>query len=376
MTGYILIWIILFVCSFLELMKDFRTVRYMKLINNLLFLLLTLMAGLRYKVGADYINYYRFYEIAGRIKYTEIYDTSRKEVIDIGYLFLNKIFYNITAHYYYFQLIYIIIIMILLKIFIEKYYQNYRNSILFSFYSLYYHRGLFALVRQALCLIILLYCYQFYLEKKERIKSISCIMVSSLFHVSSLISLSIFFINIIKKIIVPIFFISIFLGRILKPVILECSKIIGNNYVFIRRLEHYLISKSGEELFLSLGFIQKNLFFIIFYCFLAKKNNTTKLVYVYLMGVIFYNLLYFDLNLAERFSQNLLIVEIVLFPIFISLIKKLNNKKIIFLLFSFYFCSKFLKEINLYLPDYNGKIYIPYRIFLLESKIDGEIYRR
>ena len=181
---------------FLYFIADFFPKRtnlfYKKTIIFLLMFLFWWVAGLSYKTGVDNYNYELVY-YTGDMKF---------EYFELGYKLVNKIFNNyLNFDFYIFKgIVYIVTIFLFykgLKFFLP-------NNKIGLFFILLYSYGVFyffyiGFIRQTISISIFTFSLQ-YIYQKKKVKYIILVIISCMFHISSIFLYLIYFLYNNKRI--------------------------------------------------------------------------------------------------------------------------------------------------------------------------------
>lgn len=162
--------------------------KYNKNIIKLIFIILILFSGFRYKIGADFTSYLKIFELAKN-------NPTHYEVIRLekGYYFLQKFIISINGTQQLIFLIMSILSNFFIYIFIKRNSKNILLSIfIFFMIGAYYSFG-FNGIRQYLAISIFLYSFKF-IENKNFKKYLLMIFIGSLFHKTILFCLPLYFI--------------------------------------------------------------------------------------------------------------------------------------------------------------------------------------
>jgi hypothetical protein len=150
-----------------------------------LLIILTLFVGLRYKTGADWSGYIKIFNDSP-LPY-------KRHGYELGYVFLNKLIYYTFGNYYVLQFIATAFICIAVYFLIK----NYSPFPLFSlclFVIFFFNNILMAQVRQSLALAIIILSTKHILNRKFLL-FVCYIVIASLFHVSAVCALPLYFLN-------------------------------------------------------------------------------------------------------------------------------------------------------------------------------------
>lgn len=150
---------------------------------------MTLIIGLRYQVGADYIPYERMYNYLGG----GVYVGYKYDTVEIGYSILNQILWKIGVPYWGLNLlIAFLTILFMLKAIKEWSVDFFLSVYLYISFFFFYHA--MNQTRQGLAIAIGLYAVAL-LSKGNVKKFLFWIIFGSLFHITLLIFLPLFFLR-------------------------------------------------------------------------------------------------------------------------------------------------------------------------------------
>lgn len=333
--------------------------------NKILFLLfgliITIIGGLRYDTGADWLSYqYNFSEFT---KYgSELFNNIKTDPLFGITTFLIS---TLTDKYsIYIFIIFVITFWIKYQT-IQKYSNNYFYSILI------YISGLFLVydingIRQGLALAFIFYSFKYILTDKFYLFSI-CVILASMIHASALIFFPMFFFrstNISKKDYVKysliLFPISLLLAVYIQEYGSNIINIISSDYS--DKINYY----SSSELYnyrisiLSPSTIKKLIIWIIILILDEsnnKLNNILKLTYF--ISIIIFLLFSFNNQISYRLSAYYASFEIILIPN-ILFNKPISKNRISFLIsiiiiiINFYILFKTVENPSGALNNYNN----------------------
>lgn len=288
---------------------------------NVIFSLLifTLISGLRYDVGVDFLFYLEGYESISDS--FDIYDNSKFE---IGYNYIQKQFYNLGLHSSF-----LFGFFALLKIFLI-YYNFKKEQFLYGCLSfIIITSGFFTMmneIRQTLVVCLLLYAIQF-ANKKDALKYFLIASLGYFIHSSALIFIPIFFIVIYDK----DFFNSISLQLIVFSLFMFFDEIgfinnflsdYSNLFNLIINKENYIdiysrLSIWEREYAKSIRYYLKVLMFILIIINSKKiksyfnSKNLIKYYNLFFIGCLFY-LLTYNNTLLQRPARYFMFFELVI----------------------------------------------------------------
>lgn len=137
---------------------------------------LILLAGLRGNLGADFINYSKWFNTTINDKYLEI-----------GYVGIMNVFAYFNLSIYHIQFLFFAGTLLLINLAIKKYTLNIKYAWLFYLIFPYFFLYSFVLMRQYLAMAIVFWGFQFLL-KNRLWQYIMAILIGSLFHYSCLLA--------------------------------------------------------------------------------------------------------------------------------------------------------------------------------------------
>lgn len=280
--------------------------------------LLSLVAGLRYFSGLDYLSYY------------SQYNGMNFQEFEWGYNLLTQIFKNLNLSFYHFEFFFSLLTLSLLGVFLYKYIP----STIATFSLLYYYSRFFWVrdlgqIRSSLASIILLYSIK-YIKERNIFKFLAIVFIASSIHKASIIFLFAYFISFIfrksvsfKKV-VCFLSISIILGIIFKyiPGILQ-SLFPNNVYLFAKE---YVQNSSGSYMTIIM-----QLSIVILGVLLTNKRTFILKDFpiylsVYLSGLLIALIFIGYLTLGYRLDTIMNTTEIIVLPTII--LRLISDKRI------------------------------------------------
>ncbi|WP_181186397.1 EpsG family protein [Orenia metallireducens] len=334
------------IAGYFDVFKNLR--KYRKLILYAIIIILTIFVASRSNTP-DYLNYKKaFTEVSTNI--SDVFIEAKKTNMEVGYIFLNIIFKNIINNFELFSF-FIAFITIFLT------FKAYEKLSIYPLISiLIYISYLFLLqpmtqIRNALALSIILNALV-YVEKKQLLKYILMVFFASLFHISSIIFLPVFFFNKIKlnkEVSYIIFFslIILLLSSNFNILILKFAKILPRENIISRKIIYYYYSQSygsGLEGFSVRVLLSMFILFltIFFEGILRKKLKYYNLILILLFGSFFFRLYSSHFSIMLRLANVFGVIEPIILPSFLLLFKNRFLKLIyIMLLDAYCFFSMF-----------------------------------
>jgi len=188
--------LILVILLYIIFFKIYKTNNSKKYFCILIFILFSLIQGLRGNtVGSDTNNYIKFFELSKNMSFIDVL-LMKQWVIEPGYGLLMKICSIMSFSPQLFLLVVAIIINGGLMYFIYKHSDNPFISVII-FMGVEFFTLSFTALRQIIAIIIILNSYNF-IKQKKIIKFILMVLLAATFHKSALIFLPVYFLRNIK----------------------------------------------------------------------------------------------------------------------------------------------------------------------------------
>jgi hypothetical protein len=137
---------------------------------------LILFAGLRGGLGADFVNYSKWYN-----------STINDRYLEIGYVGIMNVFSNLNLSIYHIQLLFFIATLLVISLVLKKYTRNLKYAWFFYLIFPYFFLYSFILMRQYLAIAIVFWSFQFLLKNNFWQYAIA-ILIGSLLHYSCLLA--------------------------------------------------------------------------------------------------------------------------------------------------------------------------------------------
>lgn len=294
-----------------------------------------LIASIRYEVGTDFFNYY-FYFFT--IRNYSIFDILFNEA-DPLYGILNKfadLFFGDAWGIFFLSSFFTLFITL-------KALEHYRKVISISFALLIYYCLFYGLtlniVRQMIAVAIVFYCY-IYIIEKQPFKYIIGLLIASLFHISSLFLL-------------PLYFLKNSTGFKYKQILFLMIILTSPIYVYLVTIFMLNLEISKFATSYSFDFSTGGIGFLIWILptlipiFIFKKRALSiepkyePLFSIYLLQIPLSYLGYFSVH-ASRMAYYSSIVEVVLIPLIIRCLPNRSNKILVAVYFVFWYIFKFI----------------------------------
>lgn len=321
MFPYIFVILILFVGAILEIAVPNK--KNIKIYYILESLLITLFVGLRFHTGADWATYETaFYKLIEQGNYPHW---------EYGYYILNIIFAKIFDNYYVLQFMVSAFVIYSASRFFWKY-SEYPLSCLFLFFLMFVPNGiLMCIVRQSIAVAIILFGTK-YILNRSFLKFIIVVYIASLFHISSIIALPLYFCTIkfsrlsliISVLIAQIFY---FIPGVIINLVRITIPILPNRLAYIAQI--YLNSSlfSGTANFgTGYYYVCSVLICIILILFINRENSLHNLFVNSLAIFTIISALSNSITILSRFEPTYLIFAILSYPLIFNIkIKRIKH---------------------------------------------------
>jgi hypothetical protein len=349
----------LLIFSFLNQWKLERKV--INLLAFFSFLIILIIGGLRFKIGADWDQYESIYKNLKDV--SELFKAPK----EMGFMITMFLIKLISTNYSFFIFIFFLVSFYLKYKVIKKYSTDIFLSLSFYFFSIFLILDVNQ-IRQGMALAIIFLSLTSILERNV-IKFLLLIFIACFFHISAIIFLPFYWLSQIKSSNMTIFLI-IAISLILSILIRE---LMGRNTIvrfllsfsglsrYNVYLESNILSKSSS--ILSIAFFQRIIIFIIFivyYNIIQANDNFKSLIKNgYLIGIIIFIIFSFNAQFAARLGYFYKWFDIFIVALIVSSQKKNSNKLILLFLF-FLFCLIGIQR----LIGNDGGDLLPYHIVL------------
>ncbi|HDR8146176.1 MULTISPECIES: EpsG family protein [Bacillus cereus group] len=353
---YYVIFILLFILFMCELIsgKKFKPLWYFYYIIFCAFLMC--FAGLRYDIGIDYVSHERIYANI-RSGFVENFSNTNQET---GYFILNKIFNSFNV-----MLLFIAIITLTIKFKIIRDNSIYIYMSLFLYYSLFFIRYDMGLVTQGIAMMFIMYSYKYIIEEKS-LKFIITILLASLFHISAIIFLPVYWLA--RKTYSMKFIIITIIISFFAAFSLVSDQILQYISLIIPRYEAYLNSDASFEISINMF---KRLVFLLIFVYTIKKYHGDNKVYniflnLYFFGAVIYYVFKPIWILSDRGSVYFSLSEIFLWGIVLHSCKGVIRKGLlvsfVIVPYTLYSLYNFINlNDDVLKATYFNKPYIPYQ---------------
>lgn len=336
---YFLLGFFLYLFCIIYILRDTKKITNIVICIVLIFL--TLMIGFRYDVGVDYLSYERIF---------------LEEWNDFGlepfYTLINYIVMKANGEFYLVMMISIFITNLFVGIYLKRLKWK-PTLILFSLF-IYTVSSLFLFtngVRQGIAISIVFYSVV-YIEQKNFKRFFICILLASLFHVSAIVMLILYFIKIkFSKI---LYLALIFIAYIFVQTEM-INKFLNIVVPYIPYYNFYLYTgflESQSTDVLALGVLVKVLI-SIYITFINKEENI--LITFYQIGILL-NILAISTFMVARVGFYFYIFDMVVIPMVLMQIKSKLIRRISFIVIFILFLALFIKML-LISPEESNLVY-------------------
>lgn len=294
-------------------------------------LVLIIITGLRNR-GWDYNLYKSIYYNTPDLFSINIFNSNWQEP---GFRLIFSLFKTLGVDY---QIcIYFIGLITLLLIYNSIIrYSRYPLLSLSIFYCLYFYRGSYGQIRQALAMGIAIYSLKYILNSKLVKFIIFNIIAVSIHSVAIVFIPAYFFVkqNFSRRTLISFLLISIAISFKSKEIY---EFLIGFDYEFLYKVKFYYSNNLYiERKFITFEMLRGIFLALIYIKYREKLTDVSKansdIISLYILGSVIYNILSFDLRIASRTARMYEIFEILLLPQLIAIENKKFNKLIIFIL--------------------------------------------
>lgn len=353
MEYYIILFILYFIIGLLEINNKVKP-EYSKIFALVsLFPLFVLTAFRDVSVGNDTIAYFHTYSILSHINsFKDMFLYSRMEP---GYIFINYIFAMAGAEYIYMQIFISGFIYYSLFRFLSRYSVNIGLSCII-FLGMRMFCGPMNVVRMWIALAILLFALDYFIQSKIY-KANILIIVAMTFHYSALIFLALNFTNskLNTRNVIIIILTSIAIAVAGKSFFDVATGSIGLYQGYLD--SKYFNYDDNIAIYLTLV-IDIALTGLYFFLFKIEKIKYSKILMIFAYLSIFsigLDIIGLTNTIMNRISGYFYISWLVLIPIAVNYIKKIDIKLLVFCLVTLGFLSQFL-VVMIYRPTWNGVV--------------------
>lgn len=356
---YTILYFVIFIPSFLftvgknEIMKAHE--RYLYIVLSVALLL---MAGLRYNVGYDFMAYENLFD---KISNTQegIWSLSQGLNVELGFVFLCKICANYS----------IFIFAVACLAIIPKLIYMYKECEFKLAVLLMYYCGLFmtydmGVMRQGLSISIAIYGLK-YIQKRNLAKFLIVIFAATLFHVSSLIFIPLYFIG-CKEFSRKVYYTTAILAIAFSfysdnSFLLSLIQNIPQGGIISDKAAYYALNYNTEES-LVISILKRCVFLVIFVEFFKRMkvqlNDRKQVIYLngYYLSIVFASLFASIPVIGGRGNAGLYFLQIFIFSKMLGFTKDKFTRTIMMLIIASLFFYTLIGPIN---DIYNA--YLPYK---------------
>lgn len=341
---YIVITFFLLICSILEICK-LRSY----FVGFIFIVFLSLLAGFREYTGSDYKTYLMIWEYTNPLTNTDNFSSGG---LELGFIFLMTLLKEWSESEIVFFLCFASLSMFTLYFSLFKNNKNYICMSLLIYFMVFYIPYVFNGMRQAIAMSFFLLSIPYILQRKMIIVFILSI-IAGLFHSSGFLILIAYLCSVYNPKISSYVLIGLGISSFLT--LSNLTNIIFFNLLGINYEVYGEIFYQNTSLF---QIITRSILFILFLFFYNKINDSYKILFrIYALGFFMYIML-FDYNmLATRFNMFFRVLEIILVPMVVSGIKRVELKILVLFIFLIPFGYSFYQSINFEDNIYHSEFY-------------------
>lgn len=370
---YLIIFVILLIMSVLEISKIDKWSH--KILIQLSWLILVVVAGTRYETGADWDEYIKYLDQVVPIgKFITTGQVGGGVGFEFGY-FLFCAFLKQLGLGFQWLMFFVSLFNVSL---ITKALKNYTHYVvwgLFVYYSLLYITVEFSLIRQAIAASICFYSYKF-IEERKLGKFLLLVIIASSFHRSAIIMfplclvLQIRFSNTVFVVVTLIGCLVMFL-RVpwITSSLMFVGGFLGDDFlhkvIFYTQNSVYSISrKVGLGFFLNIALL---FMFLVNRKFIDDKKYGNLFLNLYFANLIVYYYVYEFMEISVRMGLYFIYSLIVLFPILLECCSVYYNR-LVWGTVLFLYCAAY--NIKIYTNHPTMIVYNPYQNYIVYQVLD------
>jgi hypothetical protein len=343
---YLFLYLLLFIAS-IPLLPDSNNKKlfYNPVSKYLVFFLLIFFIGFRGFIHEDALRYYDFYNtIPSLFEKTKISKTISSARFEPGFILYMMFFKTISSNYFFFQVVSNVIDFTILLLFLKNYIPKYvvMGILFFILFRGFQLEIMF--VRNAKSMMCFLISIK-YLEKRNVGGYIGLNILGSLFHVSSLVYLPLYFI-LTKPVTKTTFLLFLIIGNAFflfqikwcSNIILYISKVLPLQNRLILLIDTYLLNPEASSAYgFTFGYVERFVTSILVYYFYDTlyRNNKSNLIFINML--IIYLVIFFFFSeiriIAERLAILFMVYYWILFPQIYACLSKKNKIIFLFVLF-------------------------------------------
>lgn len=341
------------------------------IVYGFLFLIFWLVAGLRYETGVDWPGYTSFFKESESIQKitSNGFGSYFENEYEFGYVVLNSIIRTFTVNVQWLFLITGLGTSLLLFGSIKKYSTHIFISLLIYFCTIYFILDMSG-IRQCISLNLFLVSID-YISKRKLLKYFGIILFASMFHITSLVLLPLYFVLNLKIktwVLIIVVSIGIFISLFHISWIMLIVDKITNSFqlaAITGKLTRY--SARSDSRNFGMGFILNFLIFV-FCIFKRKELDKNKMfnlfLNMYVLSLFFYYFTWELTEISSRFRLYFSVGNIILFSYFLDIYKDKIARTLVFLFiisFSVYSGRIYLFEMS------EGVAYNPYQNYVVHK---------
>ena len=324
----------LFIFLILFVLDDIKSILLKKFSYFIVIILSFFIVAFRFDVGFDYVTYYNAANLSGNLELLLIWEPLTLPILKLAHLFNQpQLFFIIYS-----TLTYIFLLKAISKLSIKK-------DLSLGFYLLFplFYYDSFSLVRQHLAIAIFLYNL-INVKEEKKIKFIFWLVIGSLFHYASLLTMIIYPLRKVKLnqyVYICTIVISFIIGPLLVKYLVPYLDFYGS-YIDGSK------NTGGGSIILYFVNIIGLLFFFNFNRIIKKEKNNLLYYNSLFIGILLYNIFNLTGHIGFRMFEYFGITIILIFPYLINCFRPLRAAKFIslFLLFLFSISYIYVTSIN------------------------------
>lgn len=370
---YLIIFVILLVMSVLEISKVDKGSH--RILIQLSWLILVVVAGTRYETGADWVGYIKYLDqVAPLGKFITTGQTGGNVGFEFGYFLFCALLKQLGLG---FQWLIFFVTLFNVSL-ITKALKNYTHYVvwgLFVYYSLLYITVEFSLIRQAIAASICFYSYKF-IEERKLGKFLLLVIIASSFHRSAIIMLPLYFVLQIRfsntvLIVVTLVGCLVMLLRIpwITSSLMFVGGFLGDDFlhkiIFYTQNSVFSISREvGLGFFLNIALL---FMFLLNRKFIDDKKYGNLFLNLYVVNLIVYYYVYEFMEISVRLGLYFMYSLIVLFPVLLECCSVYYNR-LVWGAVLFLYCAAC--NIKIYTNHPTTIVYNPYQNYIVYQILD------
>lgn len=282
------------------------------------------ITGFRNEVGKDYIVYQNIFDNLEKLDDYPLIEVGFKYII----LFLKKLHIDSFGLFFIFGTI-----ALLLYYFAIRLQVKYKIFAFFLFFNTYLVTAIFSGIRQGIVMGIFLLMLNA-LYNREKYKVLLASLIAFSIHVTGILILLLYFVP--KRYVIKLIYIILALFISFIFLYFDISRsIIGYlpDYIQLKFVDYSEAFDAKVNVQRVLQRFLLILPFLFYYKTIIQKSDKLKyFFYLYLIGYFIYIVFSYNLAFATKINQFFRVLEIIMFPMLLELVKNKVNKIILFLL--------------------------------------------